>query len=730
MIELRHIVQVAVPSPLSRLFDYLSSAPLAPGARVWVPFGQRRQIGIVVGNADDSSVDRHRLKPVDSVVDAAPLLPPELLEFALWASRYYHYPAGEVLQTMLPPLLRQGAPAEPVQSVSWRLSPAGRAVNPDELARRAPRQAELLRQLSQRDEISDEQLTMQEGARAVLRGLAEKGWIESDSKPSYGLVVGQGGAPVPPLTPAQAAACETLRAATGFACHLLDGVTGSGKTEVYLEAIDTALARGRQALVLVPEIGLTPQLVERFARRFDAPMAVFHSALSDRERLNAWLAARDGAARIVIGTRSAIFTPLAQPGLIVVDEEHDPSFKQQDGFRYSARDLAVVRASRLDIPVVLGSATPSLESLFNVAHRGYHHLKLPERAGSAGMPRVQVLDIRGKPLQGGLSQALLAHMRRHLDAGNQVLIFLNRRGFAPTLFCHDCGWVATCARCDARLTLHQRDNRLRCHHCGHERPVPQQCHSCKSSELRPVGQGTERVEEALRAHFPELGLVRIDRDSTRRKGSMAKLLASAHSGEGRILIGTQMLAKGHHLPKVTLVGIIDADSGLFGSDFRATERLAQLIIQVAGRAGRADRPGEVILQTHHPEHPLLHTLLRDGYGRFATELLEERKQLGLPPYGSLALLRAEAVQPAAPGIFLEEARLRAEELAVPGVMLLGPVPAPMERRAGRFRAQLLLQASRRQDLQRLLGLWCDGLQGLKSARKVRWSLDVDPQELL
>jgi len=728
MIKVRHIVQVAVPSPLPRLFDYLSDAPLAPGSRVWVPFGRRRQVGVVVGNADDSCIDRHRLKPVEAVIDTAPLIPAELLEFALWASRYYHHPAGEVLQTILPPPLRQGAAAQPVQSVRWRLTAAGRAVNPDELARRAPRQAELLRQLAL-GELSDDRVAA-DGARATLRSLAEKHWIEAVHSPSYGLLDGQGDAEPLPLTEAQRAARDTLRGAHGFACHLLDGVTGSGKTEVYLEAIDAVLAQGQQALVLVPEIGLTPQLVARFAHRFRTPMAVFHSALSDRERLNAWLAARDGAARIVIGTRSAVFTPLAQPGLIIVDEEHDPSFKQQDGFRYSARDLAVVRARRLDIPVVLGSATPSLESLFNVAHRGYVHLKLPERAGSAGMPRVLLLDIRGQPLQGGLSQALLAQMRRHLDDGNQVLIFLNRRGFAPTLLCHDCGWVAACARCDARLTLHFRDNRLRCHHCGHERPAPSQCTVCGSAELRPLGQGTERIEEALRAHFPDLGLVRIDRDSTRRKGAMAKLLASAHSGEGRILIGTQMLAKGHHLPRVTLVGIVDADSGLFGSDFRSTERLAQLIVQVAGRAGRADRPGEVILQTHHPEHPLLHTLLRDGYGRFAEALMEERRQLGLPPFGSLALLRAEAVQPAAPAAFLEEARQRAEALGVPGVLLLGPVPAPMERRAGRFRAQLLLQAARRQDLQRLLGLWCDGLPGLKSARKVRWSLDVDPQELL
>jgi primosomal protein N' (replication factor Y) len=732
MLPAATIVRVAVPSPLPRLFDYLCPAVVAAGSRVRVPFGRSRQVGIVVEVGADSELERSRLRPVEAVLDEAPLLAQEPLQFALWASRYYHHPPGEALAAAIPSLLRQGAPAVPAQDEFWVATQAAAGANLEALERRARRQAAMLRRLlGAAGGVSADRLREDaEGWREVMRALEAKGWAQSRHDDAFGLVQGKRAGSAPALNPHQQAACDAVRAEAGFGCFLLDGVTGSGKTEVYLELIERCLQAGKQALVLVPEIGLTPQLIERFAARFDAAMAVFHSGLSDRERLNAWLAARGGAARIVIATRSGVFTPLKALGLIVVDEEHDLSFKQQDGFRYHARDLAVARASRLGIPVVLGSATPSLESLYNVARRGYVHLKLPQRAGSAAMPSLQILDIRGKPLAGGLCQALLARMRQHLEQDGQVLIFLNRRGFAPTLLCHDCAWVSTCDRCDARLTLHARALRLRCHHCGHERAIPDVCPSCRSEELRPVGQGTERVEREISARFPGVGLVRIDRDSTRRKGAMQALLRSAHSGEGRILIGTQMLAKGHHLPNVTLVGIIDADSGLFSADFRATERLAQLIVQVAGRAGRAERRGEVIIQTHQPDHPLLHTLLGEGYGPFAQTLLSERRQVSLPPYASLALLRAEAVDANAPLVFLEDARAQAEALGLREVQLLGPIPAPMERRAGRFRAQLLLQAARRQDLQRLLTAWAVGLNGVKSARRVRWSIDVDPMELI
>ena len=529
------------------------------------------------------------------------------------------------------------------------------------------------------------------------------------------------------LNPAQQHAVDAiLERYDRFSPFLLDGVTGSGKTEVYLTLIEHALSRQQQALVLVPEIGLTPQLVDRFRQRFPVPLAVLHSGLSDRERLTAWQLARTGMAPVIIGTRSAIFTPLPRPGLIVVDEEHDASLKQQDGFRYSARDLAIWRARQLDIPVVLGSATPSLESLLNVEQKRYQRLDLPERTGVARPPGFSLIDIREQRLEDGLSAPLLKRMQEHLDANGQVLLFLNRRGFAPTLMCYGCDWVAECRRCDARMTWHQRDNRLHCHHCGSQRPVDRVCPSCQGTELHPVGQGTERVEQALAEHFPEFEYIRIDRDTTRRKGELDRLLERARTGASRILLGTQMLAKGHHFPDVTLVGILDADHGLFSTDFRASERMAQLIVQVAGRAGRHERPGEVLIQTCHPEHPLLQLLITQGYPAFARAALAERNMAGMPPVTSMALLRAEAPAADTAMGFLAAIQERISKIGLPGIDVWGPVPATMERRAGRFRAQLLLQAKRRGDLQRLLSTLVRQLEQTREARQVRWSVDVDP----
>jgi primosomal protein N' (replication factor Y) len=533
------------------------------------------------------------------------------------------------------------------------------------------------------------------------------------------------------LNPEQAAALDQIRQALGrFQVQLLEGVTGSGKTEVYLQAITEVVARGQQALVLVPEIGLTPQFVARFRARLGAQLALAHSGLADGERLNAWLAAREGSAAVVIGTRSAVFTPLPKLGLIVIDEEHDGSYKQQEGFRYSARDLAIRRAQQAGVPVVLGSATPSLESLHNAASGRYQLLHLSQRAGAAEHPPMHLIDVRGQYLREGLSNALIAHIRRHLDAGGQALLFLNRRGFAPTLLCHSCGWVAGCKRCDAHMTLHHAQRKMRCHHCGAERAPEPACPSCKSSDLLAMGQGTERVEQALQEIFPDVGLARIDRDTTRRKGSLDRLLEEVHSGQARILIGTQMLAKGHDFPDVTLVGVLNADGGLFSVDFRAPERMAQLITQVAGRAGRASRPGQVYIQTHQPQHPLLNQLIRAGYRAFAEVALQERREAAYPPHGHMAVLRAESVQPAAAMKFLEEAAALARETLPDSVELWGPVPAPMERRAGRVRAQLLLQSRTRKPLHALLREWVPQLDGLPTTRRARWSLDVDPQDLM
>jgi primosomal protein N' (replication factor Y) (superfamily II helicase) len=733
------ILRVAVPSPLYRIFDYLPPPDdsgvrrCRAGMRVRVPFGRGRKIGVVVEIRASTELPAAQLKAALALLDEEPLLPAQTLALARWAAGYYHHPLGEVLAAILPPPLREGRPARLAGERLWRVTVAGRGIDPAEAVRAAPRQAQLLRLLQAHPGgLLQEALAAQGGDwRGALRALGARGWAEALEQPCLPETGAGEGGPAPNLNREQRAAVDAVDARAGrFRAFLLDGVTGSGKTEVYLHVIERALAAGRQALVLVPEIGLTPQLVARFRARFAVPLAVLHSGLSDRERLCAWLAARAGRAPIVIGTRSAVFTPLPHLGVIVVDEEHDPSLKQQEGFRYSARDVAVMRARHGALPVVLGSATPSLESLHNARQGRYEWLHLPARAGAATRPAVLALDVRRRPLEEGLSQPLLAAIERHLGAKGQVLLFLNRRGYAPTLICHGCGWVAECRRCDARLTLHRSDGVLRCHHCTAQRPADTACPACGGRDLHPLGLGTERVERALQRHFPHVGIARVDRDSTRRRGALEAVLDGVHAGNHRILIGTQMLAKGHDFPNVTLACVLDADHGLFGADFRAGERMAQLLVQVAGRAGRAERHGEVLIQTRHPDHPLLTLLLTRGYEAYAAAALEERRRAELPPYSSLVLLRAEAAAREAPMAFLAEARAAAEALDPGGVLLLGPVPAPMERRAGRYRAQLLLQASERAALHRLLDAWLPHLGGLSGARRVRWSIDVDPLEML
>jgi len=724
----KNILRIAVPSPLYRSFDYLLPAGIEPlalqaGVRVRVPFGHRTVIGVLLDITTESAVASHKLKPALAVLDSEPLLNSDILSMVQWASDYYHHPIGDALAAALPVLLRRGEPPEASGIPAWRLTAAGREIDSAALAR-APRQQAVIATLhGQPQGLARSTL---DASASILRTLAEKGWIESfQQTPDC-----DSGAATPSphtLNPAQQHAVSAILDQYGqFSPFLLDGVTGSGKTEVYLTLVEHALARQQQVLVLVPEIGLTPQLVDRFRQRFPVPLAVLHSGLSDRERLTAWQLARTGTAPVIIGTRSAIFTPLPRPGLIVVDEEHDASLKQQDGFRYSARDLAIWRARQLDIPVVLGSATPSLESLLNVEQNRYQRLELPERTGAARPPGFRLVDVRGQRLEDGLSAPLLKRMQEHLDADGQVLLFLNRRGFAPTLMCYGCDWVAECRRCDARMTWHQHDQRLHCHHCGSQRPVDRICPSCQGTDLHPVGQGTERVEQALTEHFPGIEHIRIDRDTTRRKGELNRLLGQARSGASRILLGTQMLAKGHHFPNVTLVGILDADHGLFSTDFRASERMAQLIVQVAGRAGRHERPGEVLIQTCHPEHPLLQLLITRGYPAFARAALTERRTAHMPPVTSMALLRAEAPAADTAMGFLAAIQQRIRATGLPGVDVWGPVPATMERRAGRFRAQLLLQSEQRGDLQRLLSILVRQLEQAKEARQVRWSVDVDP----
>ncbi len=737
MYERQGIIKVAVPAPLHQVYDYLppQSHPsaLRAGTRVRVPFGRTTKIGMVVDAGAGDGQAGYELKTILEVLDDRPVLPDATLKLFQWAASYYHHPLGEVIFSSLPPPLRQGARPEKMVSYRYHLTEAGLDSDPGDLSR-APKQAAMVTFLRRHPDGASEAQLLHHDARwrITVRALIDKGLIYRNKKTSPARAIKESDPDYRPfrLNPDQTGAVEAIcDRLGGFAAFLLDGITGSGKTEVYLNVIDQVIAQNRQALVLIPEIGLTPQLVARFADHVRAPVAVLHSGLSDKERLHAWLLARDGEAGVVIGTRSAVFTPLLRPGICIIDEEHDPSFKQQDGFRYHARDLAVMRARQEAVPVVLGSATPSLESLHNAGQGRYRRLMLRERIGNARPPTIHLLDMRAGGHENDLSPALLKAVKTHLEQDNQVLMFLNRRGYAPTLFCPGCGWIALCPRCDAHMILHRSRHRLHCHHCDAQQAPPAQCPQCEAPDLLALGQGTERIEEALQAQFPKTEIIRIDRDSTRRKGAMQALLQRIHEGGRQILLGTQMIAKGHHLPNITLVGILNADQGLFGADFRAIERMGQLILQVAGRAGRADKPGEVYIQTHYPDHPAFRPLLSHDYQGFSRMLLEERRLAQLPPCGNLALFRAEALDQALPRRFLQALHHQATALSPEGVRLLGPVTAPMEKRAGRFRAQLLLLSTQRRALHLLLKALIPVLEGLPGARKVRWSLDVDPQEM-
>jgi primosomal protein N' (replication factor Y) len=747
------VVRVALPTPLRRLFDYRAPPPdapsgaIEPGMRVRVPFGRQRLIGIAWQTAAGSELPEERLKPVLERLDPRPIFDPATLDLLGWAADYYHHPLGEVLTAALPKALRLGAAIDPVE-VRWRLTAEGHAAWAQGEPRRAPRQRALLGGLAGAGAAGEAGLTAGEldakldSWRDAARALVARGWLaavlgagpapgDAGEAPAHGALSAG-----PEPNAEQQVAIERIGESLGaFAGFVLQGITGSGKTEVYLRVVERALGRGRAALVLVPEIGLTPQLVGRFRQRFGLPMAVVHSALTDQERLLAWREAFSGRARIVLGTRSAVFAPVPDLGIIIVDEEHDASFKQHEGgFRYSARDLAVVRAQRAGVPVVLGSATPALETLQNVAGGRYTRLVLSRRAAEAVPPRISLLDLRSSAMRAGISTPAVQAIERHLGAGGQVLVFLNRRGYAPTLLCTACGWIAPCRDCDARLTVHLGAGRLRCHHCGADTPLPTRCPQCGFA-VKPVGQGTEKIEETLTTLFPGIPCIRLDRDVVRRRGDMEEAMRRMASGEARILVGTQMVTKGHDFPNVTLVVVLNADQGFFSTDFRAPERLAQTIVQVAGRAGRGEKAGEVLIQTEFPDHPLLLSLLAGGYEGFASAALTERRQAAWPPFSRLAAVRDSAGTAEAALAFLTQARQSAEDLRAEGspgtraIRLLGPAPAAMAKRAGRHHAQLLVESADRAALHRFLDAWLPLLEALPSARRVRWALDVDPLEL-
>ena len=731
------ILQVAVNAPVRKLFDYLpprgvNAGSLVPGIRVRVPFGKSgEKVGLLVALADKSEVDSHRLKRVIDVLDEKPVIDRNLFRVFQWAVNYYHHPVGEVMMGCLPKLLASGAAAKKNDVIFWRPVHTGKGVEPIRFAN-APRQQSVYNLIaSVPDGISQEVIQKSTSNwRAPLEALKKKGLVEpffkSAANPAEKLSPGK----TITLNNQQETAVKTItRSINTYQTFLLNGITGSGKTEVYIHCILEILGRGMQALVLVPEIGLTPQFTERFRQQLNTETAVLHSSLTDRERLNAWLDSREGRAGIIIGTRSAIWTPFHRLGIIIVDEEHDISYKQQEGFRYSARDLALIRGQQENIPVVLGTATPSLESVYNVSNNRYHEIKLDKRTTNVALPTINILDMRGSRIDGAVSETLLGKIREHLDRKQQVLLFLNRRGYAPVIMCHDCGWVCKCPRCDIQMTYHKHIDRLCCHHCQHNEKAVHQCAQCGSEKIIEIGYGTQRLGETLEKNFPGARILRIDRDSTRRKGSMQTMFEDIKQGKADIIIGTQMLAKGHHFPNLTLVGVIDADRGLYSADFRAGERLVQIIMQVSGRAGRAVTPGEVVLQTHFPLHPLIKSLAGNDYSRTVRIIMNEREQTLLPPFSYQVLIRSEANQQKPASRFLTDAAMHLP----PGntdIEVFGPYPAPVAKRAGRYRMQLMLQAKKRNLLRKILADWIKTLEKLPSGKKVRWSVDVDPQDIL
>ncbi|PKG85415.1 primosomal protein N' [Colwellia sp. 75C3] len=729
-------IQVAIPVPMRQLFTYqvpetLSLPAIKVGERVAVPFGSRKVIGIVIDAQAQCNFDVRKVKSIAGRLNDNFNLSQSLVSFLQLCAHYYHHPVGDVFQQALPILLRK------IENISLSPPMVWQAQAPSEnsadlvskLAKKAAKQYDLYQMINSHHGISWVELRTLGYNKAQLNALHSKDliiekeqvvsqfvWQEDTLNQADKLV----------LSSEQAIIVSAINSSlASFSCHLIDGVTGSGKTEVYLQAMEDVLANNKQVLVIVPEIGLTPQTLSRFEQRFNVPIALHHSGLNDKERLATWLSAQQGCAAIVIGTRSAIFTPLHHLGLIIIDEEHDSSLKQQDSFRYHGRDMAILRARQLDIPIVLGSATPSFESLQNALSGKYSYHQLHNRAGKSIKAKIALIDMNQQQVEFGLSGTLKHEMKKTLARGEQVLLFLNRRGYAPAINCQECHWLADCQRCDKPYTLHQKQLLLICHHCGSQRRIPPQCPSCGSVRIAPLGQGTEQLESRLEELFPDSSIVRIDRDSTRKKGELAKLLQEVSDKKHQLLVGTQMLAKGHHFPDVTLVAVLDVDGALFSFDFRASEQMAQLLIQVAGRAGRASKPGKVLVQSNFVDHPLLQDLVHNGYHHFAHQALTERKQARLPPFTFQALLRADANYPSYPEKFLRA--LTQQPLT--GCEFAGPVPAAMEKKAGKFRYHLIIQAKSRKELHhgilQLLAL----IPKNEWQGKVRWSLDIDPIDL-
>ncbi len=730
----KDLVEVLIPIPLMEKFSYFPpknrSNQLKKGSRVLVPFGNRLMVGVVWGFNKKSNSDKRKYKYIREVLDKTPLLNATSMSLAEWASRYYHYPLGEIISYFYPPSLRKGKEAKFKESKYIELTNKGSLLREEDLSR-APAQLKLISLLKEKKELTLKSAQAFGISSAVVKGLIDKEYVVSFSRElsPYKKHENKDLKPSKKLNLEQKKAVDAInKDQDKNVTFLLDGITGSGKTEVYLQAIQEQISNGKQALILIPEIGLAPQAEERFKDYFGDRVMSFHSAKNDREKVDAWLGASRGLVDIIIGTRSSVFLPMKNLGIIVIDEEHDLSFKQTDKFRYSARDMALYRAKLEKVPVVLASATPSLETLKNTEEGKYQLLKLNKRATGASLPTFHAVDLRGKELNEGLSNELLEATKSELSNGNQVLIFLNRRGYAPSLICKVCGWVSNCDRCDALMTVHKSPSKLQCHHCEAHKNYPIKCPSCGENEFLTYGFGTERLEEFMKSNFPDVPTMRIDSDSTRKRESLSDYLDEIKKGKPMILLGTQLLAKGHHFPNVTLVGIVDADSGLFSADFRGSERVAQMMTQVSGRAGREKKPGRVILQSYCTDHPQIEEIISGSYEKFAKKLLEERKSAKIPPYSFQAKIFAESPKGLVSRDFILsllngqniDRELRDD------LRLVGPLPSIMEKKSGVYRWELSVFSKNRFSLHKFLDVMQSKLYDVKTSKKVRWAIDVDP----
>ncbi len=734
-------INVAIAFPKRQTFDYLVPAHLPMpqiGCRVRVPFGKRECIGFVVDHGQKSHIAPEKIKSIHTILDQEAILPESVWFLIHWTAEYYHHPIGDTLFTALPNDLNKGKPCILEKNILWKITEKG-LKEKDTLPKRAVKLRRVMTVLETYPQgLEERQLKVQEISLSQLNNLKSKEWVidfEEDNSHCSDDKTHDIGTSIVLNKEQEDVIHRVQKHLTEFYPCVLFGITGSGKTEVYLQLIRQVIQKNKQALVLIPEIGLSPQTLSRFEKQFPGKVGLLHSQLTDRERLQTWLKAKEGVLQLIIGTRSAIFTPFKQLGIIIVDEEQDLSYKQQDGLRYSSRDLSVIRAQKDNIPVILGSATPSLETLNNVAKGRYHQFILNHRAIAERPPNIHLLDCKSQPMESGLSHPLIHKIKQHLENNHQVLVFINRRGFSPILMCHQCSQVVECQSCDIPFTLHQSpstgEKYLQCHRCGKTSSYPKACQSCGSSEFIAIGQGTERVEQTLKQLFPEYAIQRIDRDTTRKKQAMQQYVEEAKSGQTKLLVGTQMLAKGHHFPNLTLVAILDIDGALFSSDFRAIEKTAQLVIQVAGRAGRSEHAGEVIIQTHHPQHPLLQQLCEHDYARLAEPLLDERNAANLPPFYHMCILHAESIDKVAAKDFLQKIKKYILNInSASQFDLLGPIAAPISRSKSRYRYQLILNSVSRKNLQGVLIQTVHYIETELTTSKIRWSLDKDPLDLL